>query len=170
MSNVIMVQGDWDETAKEFLRTTEYSQWSGEKYFGSTIDGKMYFLFILNHTRYDYVPNEKWVEVSVIADWKLMKDSFMSLNQRKKYRDIGIYKAMEWIFEEMQYDGMYGKVRENDKSVYLFMKRMNGARTKPLGESTSGGVPLHHWVFPKAEYQLLRPHFQKKAESAMLEF
>lgn len=172
MPNLMMIKGDWDQTAQNFVdKQQSYSKWHGEKYFGLTVDDHLYFLFILNKTEYDYVPEEKWVKVSVIADWKQMRGAVTDRAQRRKYKHIGIYKAMRWCFEDLKYDGMYGMVRENDKSVYMFMDHMNGARTKSLGKCTSQGVPLHHWLFTKKEYEKdSRHYFLENANNSMLDF
>lgn len=166
---IIMFKGDWDKRAQSFInKQGEYSDWSGEKYFGSSVDERVFFLFILNKTDHKYKPNEKWVKVSVIANWELMRDTYMTGSQKKKLRDIGIYRAMDWIFEEMDYDGMYGMVRDNDRKVFYFMQRMNGGFSVPLHKTTSKGIPLRYWEFTRDEYR--KSSIREKAEQAMLDF
>lgn len=170
MPKLMMVKRAWDKPAQDFIdRQGTYRHWGGEKYFGLTVDDKIYFLFILHKTEYDYIPNEKWVKVSVIADWKQINGIFEHRGQRRKYKHVGIFKAMLWCFDELQYDGMYGVVREDDKYVYTWMKHMNGARTNPLGKTTSQGIPLHHWVFTKEEYENAH-HFLEEANNSILDF
>jgi len=160
MSIITTVCGEWDKEVEEFVNSQDDGWWwKGTHYSALKCDNKILFAIIHNKSVKDYRPGETWLEISTIANYsEIRKGLFGSFDssQRKKIRDYAVYRHAHYAFVERGFDGVYGVIRESDKSVYNLVNHINNASLIDSGETTSSGVRLLHWIVTKEDWDLIQ--------------
>lgn len=164
--------GEWNDEVYSWVKSQGWSHWDNAKRY-SAMRWNTHILFLLIHNDYTkdyYKKGETWVEVSTLADYSFLKrGAFKSLDkkQRKMVRDFGIYKAGTYIFDTLGLDGLYGVIEEDNGTVYKITDRINGIKKVKIDKTTSGGVQLYHWQFPRSDWE--ESFIQNRALTAALD-
>lgn len=144
--------GGYNEDTNSFVTSTLVdTSVPASKQSTLSYNGSVFWTVPIMSSVENYRPGEVWCEVAIANDFSVLSE--LSSEEREKVRHWAMWRTGKYIFEELGFSGMFGKIKLDNQEVFNFIDQINNAAMVNTGDVTRNGDPIYEWQLSFLEWK-----------------